>query len=67
MKRIYTIILNSDGDTYVFEYTEQEFKKQLEDRHWGNNIVYELPKGKWASDTNYWPENTVVALERLIP
>ena len=62
MKRIYTVIYNSDGDTHVSEHTEQEFKELLEQEYWGGEVVYELPK---ETDTNYWGD-VIVALERLI-
>ena len=49
----YFVIRNSDGDTYVEQYSEARLLAELESNAWGDDVVF-LDKMTKGANTNYW-------------
>ena len=59
----YYVISNSDGDTYVYEYTKEKLEEEINSEGWGKeDFIDKLIK----RDTNYWGEASLIIKGKII-
>ena len=54
---MYFVIHNSEGDTTVDEYTEEELLRNIEEGYWGDIKVMDVISD---NDTNYWGNGILI-------
>lgn len=61
---IYFVISNSDGDTYIQMMTREVLNQRIKEDYFGEDVSF--IETELQSDTNYWPENSVMVIRGVI-
>ena len=64
-EEFYYLIRNSDGDTYIHQYTKEEILKVLNEEHVYSNIDF-FNNMPLETDTNYWGENVLLIKGKIV-